>query len=462
MLKLHQHFTTNLAIVFLIALVLSSVVSYFSLRDLTLERLERDLKADISLIKLQMPFTDHPDTLETFVKTIENGTGNRVTIIDIEGEVIAESQFDIDDMDNHQFRPEILDAKENTFGANIRYSDTLKKDFLYVAHQFNYRGNEIYLRLAIDTDQVTESFLTIWYKIAVVFGLAIVFSFLVSMWLNTRLRKEITKLADGLHAIADKDYKTHIKATFAKEFVDIAEVVHTLASKLSKRDKQKRKYTARLRLINKQRSDIIAAISHEFKNPTAAIIGYAQTLQEEGDADEMIRKRFLGKIVSNGEKITQMINRLSLSTKLENGDLETRKSLFDLAHLVEDVAAQFKTRFPNRDFEVKVEPSMVTADGTIIEMVLNNLIDNALKYSEDTITLTVQNGKCSVTDQGEGIPKEELNQVAQKFYRSNRLTWDNSIGLGLSLVTYMLKLHDSDLEIESEVGVGSTFSFKLA
>ena len=462
MLKLHQHFTTNLAIVFLVALILSSMVSYFSLKDLTLERLERDLKADINLIKLQMPFTDHPDTLDTFVKTIEKGTGNRVTIIDMDGNVIAESQFDTDDMDNHQFRPEILDAKENTFGSNIRYSDTLKKDFLYVAHQFSYKGEEIYLRLSINTDQISESFIKVWYKIAIIFGLALIFSFAISMLLNSKLRKEIGKLADGLHAISEKEYKTHIKAAFAKEFVDIAEVVHNLAAKLAKRDKQKRKYTARLRLINKQRSDIISAISHEFKNPTAAIIGYAQTLQEEGDADAMIRKRFLGKIVSNGEKITQMINRLSLATKLENGDLQTNKTHFDLSHLVEEVVTGFKTRFPERSFETQLDTSFVTADGTIIEMVLNNLIDNALKYSEDTITLTVKEGRCSVSDQGEGIPEDELSHVTKKFYRSNRLTWDNSIGLGLSLVTYMLKLHDSDLEIESKVSVGSTFSFKLA
>ena len=461
MLKLHQHFTTNLAIVFLIALILSSVVSYFSLRDITLHKLENDLKADINLIKLQMPFSDHKDTLETFVKAIDKGTGNRVTIVNHDGIVIAESRFDIQEMENHGFRPEILDAKEMNFGINLRYSHTLDKDFLYVAHQFDYQGEPIFLRLAIDTTQITKNFITLWYKIAIIFALALIFSFLVSLWINTKVHKEIEKLSGGLRAIAEKDYRTHIKAAFAKEFVAIADTVHTLAAKLAKRDKQKRKYTAKLRLINKQRSDIISAISHEFKNPTAAIIGYAQTLQEEGDADEMIRQRFLGKIISNGEKITQMINRLSLATKLENGDLQARKTSFDLASLVEDVITQFKTRFPHRQFEAHLSSSPITADSAIIEMVLNNLIDNALKYSEESITITVKDGCCSIQDQGEGIPEEELHQVTKKFYRSNRLTWDNSIGLGLSLVTYMLKLHESDLMIESHVGVGSTFSFKL-
>ena len=190
-------------------------------------------------------------------------------------------------------------------------------------------------------------------------------------------------------------------------------------------------------------------------------MGYAQTLLDDSNMDGQIKERFLGKIISNGNKINTMINRLSLATKLENGDLNPNKSQFDLAKLTTDVVSTFTQRHKDRKFVLHVNSCMVNADSTMIEMVLNNLIDNAIKYSENTIYIEVINKKCSVRDEGEGIPVDEIPKITKKFYRSNRYSWDNSIGLGLSLVSYILKLHGSELEIQSELGEGSTFSFAL-
>jgi signal transduction histidine kinase len=275
------------------------------------------------------------------------------------------------------------------------------------------------------------------------------------------MQKELQKLKNGLQAIANKEYKTHIKAGFAKEFVQIADTIHQLAAKLAKRDKQKRKHTAKLRLLNKQRSDIIAAVGHEFKNPIASIMGYAQTLLDDPQIDGQIKERFLGKIISNGNKINGMINRLSLATKLENGDLSPNKTQFDLGKLASDITTTFIQRYKDRKFILHTDTSIVNADATMIEMVLNNLLDNAIKYSENTIYIEVTNNKCSIRDEGEGIPVDEIPKITKKFYRSNRYSWDNSIGLGLSLVSYILKLHESELQIQSVLGEGSTFSFRL-
>ncbi|MBE0495975.1 MAG: HAMP domain-containing histidine kinase, partial [Campylobacterales bacterium] len=282
-----------------------------------------------------------------------------------------------------------------------------------------------------------------------------------SYFIHRRIRHELLKLSHGLHAIANKDYKAHINAGFAKEFKEVSEQVHLLASKLSKRDKQKRKHTAKLRLLSKQRSDIIAAVGHEFKNPIASIMGYAQTLLEDTSMNPEIRERFLGKIVSNGQKINGMINRLSLATKLENGDLSPTFTSFDLGKLTGEVVASFSSRYPNRTFVTHLTTAHVNGDITMIEMVLNNLLDNALKYSENKIYVEVVGKICKIRDEGEGIPPEEIPNITKKFYRTNRYSWDNSMGLGLALVSYVLKLHESELVIESVMGEGSTFSFTL-
>jgi len=104
---------------------------------------------------------------------------------------------------------------------------------------------------------------------------------------------------------------------------------------------------------------------------------------------------------------------------------------------------------------------MVKADRTLIDIVLKNLIENALKYSKDTIYVSIKKGRVSVRDEGAGISSSDITKVTKKFYRSGTHNWDNSMGLGLSIVKNILSLHGSKLEIESKIDVGSTFSFKI-
>jgi signal transduction histidine kinase len=97
----------------------------------------------------------------------------------------------------------------------------------------------------------------------------------------------------------------------------------------------------------------------------------------------------------------------------------------------------------------------------MLDLVITNLMDNAIKYSEKEVTLTLTDKNIQVCDQGIGIAPHELELISSKFYRVQKNSWDNSMGLGLAIVSYILKLHDSTLHIESTLGVGSTFSFGL-
>lgn len=461
MLKLHQHFVRNYIFVFLFALICASFVSYVTLKNVYIHKLENDIEATIKVIKLQMPFSKNSENLKVFAKALKKNTGHRFSFIKESGEVISDSDFDAQKMENHRFRPEIQAANESEFGKDLRYSKTAKEDFLYVANSFILHGKPIFIRVAVSTKYIQENFLHIWSRVVMVLIGVFMVSFIISYFINLNIQKEIRKLINGLQDIANKEYKTKIKASFAKEFVDISSIVYDLSQKLLKREKQKRKHGAKLKFINKQRSQTISAISHEFKNPIASIMGYTQTLLEDGDENPQIRKRFLGKIVSNSQKITDMIDRLSLATKLENNDLVPIFSTFDLSELANEVVENFKTRYPKRVFKTTFTSFIVKADSAMIEMVLNNLLDNAVKYSQSSIHVKVGEDGCFVVDKGEGIPQKEIGDITKKFYRSNRLSWDNSMGLGLSLVDYMLKLHDTKLHILSKIGEGSTFSFKL-
>jgi signal transduction histidine kinase len=129
--------------------------------------------------------------------------------------------------------------------------------------------------------------------------------------------------------------------------------------------------------------------------------------------------------------------------------------------VVEDAAASLKRKYPERQIELQTVSVEVYADRTMMEMAVINLIDNALKYSERTVTIALDSQRLCIRDSGKGIPADELEKITQKFYRVEKNSWDNSMGLGLAIVRYILQLHHVHLQIESEVGRGTRVCFDL-
>ncbi len=416
------------------------------------------LKQNIALLEHKI---ESVDNLDDFVQKISLITPLRITIVDTDGNVLAESETDKNTMENHANRMEIIRSATQEFGITTRYSYTLGIDFLYVAKRIHYHNRVITLRLSVSLARIMDDFYLAWSRLAVVFLVFIILALIISYNMSKKIQYDVTQISNYLDEIADKNYKAVIKTQYFNEFLQVSLKLKNLVKKLSSRDKQKRKYTAKLRLINKQRNDILSAISHEFKNPVAAIRGYAETLYEDPDADAAIRERFLGKIISNTDKISGMLDRLAISVKLENNDIKPHKEKFDLCVLAHDSVSNISKKYRDRNIRLKCKKTPVFADKTMMEMVLLNLLDNALKYSEDEVSITIAKNRLSVTDKGVGIEPKELKNITSKFYRVRKHSWDNSMGLGLAIVSYILKLHHTALEIKSSVGTGSTFEFDL-
>ncbi len=458
MLKLHHTFFINFFMLFVSTLLISSLIAYLRIKNATIEEHTLQLKEKISLLQMQLPYVDD---LDAFAQQINEVSDLRVTLIDDSGRVLAESDYDKTEMDNHRGRAEVMDAALNGYGSITRYSDTIRMDLVYVAKKIKYKGEPIFFRLAVKLKTVMQEFYKLWIQLALVFTLFILFSLFIAYKISKKIQHDIQQITHYLKEISDKNYKAVIKPEHFPEFLFIGLTLKNLAKKLNNRDRQKRKYTAKLRLINKQRNDILSAISHEFKNPIASIQGYAETLIDDPDSDTKIRKRFLEKIMQNAKKISTMIDRLALSVKLENEDLQIKRQHFDLCELTRDVIMNLGKKHKGRQIHFNGDKCDVVADKTMIETVIINLIDNAMKYSQEDVTVEIKDHTLNVIDQGMGMADKELDKITSKFYRIEKNTWDNSMGLGLAIVTYVLKLHDSTLIIESQEGVGSQFSFDL-
>jgi len=276
-----------------------------------------------------------------------------------------------------------------------------------------------------------------------------------------RMQKELTTIntyLKNLEKIEKIDYQTRF---FTQEFEEINQNLMKVLKGAKKREDIKQRYNAKLKLKNRQRADMLSAIAHEFRNPIASIMGYSQTLHEDPEIPTELREKFLEKIYNNGNKIESLLSRLILWNKFESGEATLHKSTFDLHALAGEVIRLLQEKYKTREICLEGSSTTIEADRTLMEVVLKNLIENALKYSKEVVVVRLEEGRVSVADKGVGISNKEIDKVTKKFYRSGTHNWDNSMGLGLSIVKTILSLHKSKLQIESKVDEGSTFSFKI-
>ncbi len=457
MLRLHQLFFRQSALIFLSLFLLGAAAGYFLLRQMEIGTHERMLHDMVQIIEKDyeaMPSQLFADR----IRQIHHDLGLRITIIDADGTVLFESDRDPQGMDNHASRPEVMKARDHEWGSSVRHSHTLDTDLLYVAHRIG--GHTV--RMAKSIAQINSQLFALWLKALAFFTVVMGVLLWWSSRLGGRIGKDVHSIQTALDKLLSKEYdlpQTHIEC--CRELSEISDQITKVAKRLAKREKQKAKYTRKLKRLTQSQNDIISAISHEFKNPVAAIVGYAQSIAQTKDMEPEIEAKFLSKIESNAQKISHMIDRLSLAIKLENKTLELDKTSFDLKEIAKNIRDTLQHKYPDRHIALDCHPAVIYADRDLIEHAVMNLAENAIKYSEDNITIYCDADKLEVRDSGIGIDEEDLQKITDKFYRADKLSWNNSLGLGLYIVQYILKLHDTKLEIESTPDEGSVFGFGL-
>ena len=454
MLKLHDIFLRKFLILFVSIFFVIGTVSYFWIKNIYIEQTKIDLLHNIDIFSLQIKDFKN---IEKQILEVKNAIGLRVTVINKDGVVIGESDEDKDTMDNHLNRIEVLESKYNKFGSIVRYSKTLEKDLLYVSKKRVLNDEYYYIRMARDLDKINEEYLYLTSKVAVLFILFIIIFFMVAFKTSKKVEYETTMILDFLNNLIKQNKSLKIESNYSIEFKKITKLLTKVSDSLSKKDKQKSKYTAKLKLSNRQKDDIISAISHEFKNPIAVISGYSQTLLDDKNLNVTIRDKFLEKIASNSEKLTNMIDRLRLTIKLEEGKQPHTFTKTNLTNLTKQIIEDLKVTYPSRDIHLESEDITMEIDETMMSIAITNLVENALKYSQDTVTINITKKNFSVHDLGIGINSKDISKITDKFFRVSNNGWNNSMGVGLSLVSNILKLHDFKLEIESVENEGSTF-----
>ncbi|WP_404319532.1 ATP-binding protein [Malaciobacter canalis] len=422
-----------------------------------MEQIEKNLSQNIDSISLVL---NNIKDIEKIVNKFKNKTKLRITIIDEKGNVLTESDKDKESMDNHLKRDEIIHARYDDYGKSIRFSHSINKELLYVAKKIKLNGSTYYIRLADYTDKIQENFFNLSFHVIAIITIFLILAFFATYFISIKIKNETDAILKYLIDLSDGRPNYQISSNYTQEFNKIARFLNKVSSKLSKKEKQKSKQTAKLKLANRQKDEIISAISHEFKNPIAIISGYSETLLTDLDLPENMRKKFLHKIQTNGNKMSQIIDKLRLSLKLEEGKQQITTQSCSIKKLCDCVVSDLKDKYKDHEIIIEGEDVTLKLDETLMEMAISNLVENALKYSENDVIIKIAPSSVSIIDKGIGIDEKELSLINRKFYRVSKNGWNNSLGLGLFIVQSILSLHNFSLEIKSRLHHGSEFVIK--
>jgi two-component system phosphate regulon sensor histidine kinase PhoR len=229
-----------------------------------------------------------------------------------------------------------------------------------------------------------------------------------------------------------------------------------------------------LRHLENVRSDFVANVSHEIKTPLTAIKGFVETLQQETVENPDEQQRFLAIILKHVNRLDAILEDLLALSRMEqeDGSNEVRLSEGSIREVIRTAVQVCQPKAAARDIAISYDAAAeLTAnlDATLLEQAFVNLIDNALKYSDDgsqvRITASRSNGEVTVAfaDQGSGIPNKHLPRLFERFYRVDKARSRKlgGTGLGLAIVKHIVHTHGGHITVESSLGQGSTFTVHL-
>jgi signal transduction histidine kinase len=227
------------------------------------------------------------------------------------------------------------------------------------------------------------------------------------------------------------------------------------------------------------RRELVANVSHDLRTPLSIIHGYVETMLMKADAlSSEQRNQYLETILKSTERLKKLVGDLFELSKLEAKEIVPKKEPFFITELVQDVSQKHKLIAEQKNLTivpvVDNNVPMVHADISLIERVLQNLMDNAIKFSRDGGIITIEthsqgeNVEVKITDTGKGIAKEDIPMVFDRYFSQSKASGEDQqdvsktgIGLGLAIVKKILEIHDATIQLTSKLNKGSSFSFHL-
>ena len=434
-LKIQKSMMVILAVTLVLFYVILSVILYN--QNLSVLRAEVRQEAKYICTAVNISGTEY---LEQMVNIDES---TRVTRIDADGSVLYDSRRDADTLDNHSGREEVREAVKNGEGEDVRRSVTVEKDLYYYAMLLD---DGSVLRVSREVDSLASTALAMLPVIGGLAVLMIIFAMLLAKWQTARLIKPINEL--DLEQPLDNDVYTE------------------LSPLLTAMDRQNREKEA----VSNMRKEFSANVSHELKTPLTSISGYAEIMK-----NGMVRPAdipvFSERIYKEARRLITLVEDIIKLSKLDEESVELEKQEVDLYDLTREIVSRLSPQASQKNIRTELtgEPVKYVGIRQILDEMVYNVCENAIKYNNDGGRVTVWVGntlegpKISVADTGIGIPKEHHERIFERFYRVDKSHSKErgGTGLGLSIVKHGALLHGAKVSVDSSPGRGTKIEMQF-
>ena len=293
------------------------------------------------------------------------------------------------------------------------------------------------------------------------FALASMISFaftgLCTYYLSKRITAPLREMSLAAIEIAKGHFDRRVNVTTNDEVARLGDAFNHMAQELAS--------------LDQMRKDFVANVSHDLRSPLTSIHGFVRAFLDDTIPHDR-KHHYLTIMKEQTERMIKLVNDLLDMARIEAGQLDIQPAVFNLSELVRQIVARMEPDFSKKQVHVELisddaQDIHVFADPDRIDQVIVNLIQNAVQVSSAnrSVELRVKKGDqalVSIRDDGPGIRQEDIPLIWGRFYKADKArTGKTGTGLGLSIVKHILALHQTDIQVESEVGKGTSFTFTL-
>lgn len=446
-----------------LALILSGSIFGAVMSNIILERSEENMLYSARIADHGLDYDRDLKEQVDLLKGIKGNEDARFTVIDLEGNVIADSNVaDNSTMENHKDREEVKEAQNEGIGYAIRESETLNMPMLYVA-TLSENGNYI-LRIAVPFSGLEQYVGIIIPAIFISIGVTLIISLILANRFSKSVTKPLTEIAEELLKLKEENPEFH----FQQYKFDEMNVIADTTLKMSNAMKES---MHRIEFEKMVRQEFFSNASHELKTPLTSIRGYIELLEHDMATNENMKKEFLSRIKKEASNMTNLINDILMISRLETKEAEVVLSEVRVCPLVDEVC---KTMEPlAKEYQVTLttscKPLTMKANAQQLQELFSNLISNAIKYNkpggkvEVTVSSETKELVIIVADTGVGIPEDARQRIFERFYRvdKGRSKKVGGTGLGLSIVKHIVNYYEGSISVESKLLEGTKFTVRL-
>lgn len=443
-----------------IILILGELAFAFAVRIYYYNSVQQTLLSQASIITSLLSkyaedaSTDYQREVRNMIENFDLRNQMELMSVDPYGDVLVTSSgFEVTERIE---MPDFQEALTNpngmgTYRGTIGRENVLAISMLSPSHDESLAA----VRLVVSLENVDRRIFTM-VVLAVLVGIAILFFVVLSSsYFISSIVIPVGEIGKTARKIAQGDFNARLEKKNDDEIGELCETINYMAEELQTAEKLK--------------NEFISSVSHELRTPLTAIKGWGETILDGGEIDHETLSKGMKVIISETDRLSGMVEELLDFSRIQSGRMRLSLEKIDLLAELAEAVLMYTEKAKRDQIDLQFdEPDtalIVAGDRNRLRQVFINVIDNAIKYSNPGCAVSVSCGTdgetvfISVADNGCGISREDLPKIKQKFYKAN-LTRRGS-GIGLAVADEIIAMHAGSMEIESELGIGTTVTILL-